>query len=70
MAKIFTRGDHYGCECPHCGKNNSYVCQGVTVVFNKITYFQKECFYCKQVIYYEARYEISIKAEKFDPTKT
>ena len=64
---IFTRGTHYNCECPHCGKNNSYVCQGQTVKFGKVTLFSKPCFYCKKIIYYEANYEIAVKAEKINP---
>ena len=67
MAKIFCRGTHTNCECPHCGKNNVYVCQGVIVEFGKVKCFSKPCFYCKKMIYYQANYEIAVVAEKTDP---
>lgn len=67
MAKIFTNGSAHNCECPHCGKNNTYVCQGIEVVFRKPKHFQQTCFHCKKLIFYCAHWEIMVQAEKTNP---
>jgi len=64
MGKIFCAGSHYNCECPYCGKSNTYICQGVTVAFGKVKFFEKPCEHCKKTIYYSAQYEIRVNAEK------
>ena len=57
-----TVGDNYNTPCPHCGKINHDISQGVNVARNKFTTFTKQCFYCKKPIRYHARYEIKIEA--------
>lgn len=62
-----TKGDHYNTNCPHCGKNNSYVTQGVAVICGEVKRFQKSCFYCRQTIFYHASHEIMVTAYAVDP---
>ncbi len=59
MAYNETCGTHTNTACPHCGKNNHYVSDGVNVVCGKITSFKKPCFHCEQTIYYRASHEIA-----------
>lgn len=63
-----TIGDSYNIRCPHCEKNNTYVCQGKRIVFErKIFLFEKLCFHCGQIVYYEAEWIIKITAEQHNP---
>ena len=69
MAKT-TSGDNYNISCPHCGRNNNYVCQGQTgFALGKMVKFEKPCFHCKKVIVYHAGYEIKVVAYEIDPLK-
>lgn len=61
-----TKGDHYNIACPHCGKNNHHVSDGVVVTCGQITRFTKLCFNCKKTIYYAARHEIMVTARNYD----
>ncbi len=70
MAKTETRGDHYNCKCPHCGKNNHHVSDGIHVVCGEITGFQKACTHCRETIYYHARHEIMVTAYPSDLAET
>jgi len=68
MGKVFSVGDQYNLECPHCGKNNTYICQGQKIPFEqKVFCFQKPCFFCKQVIYCQVNWQMNVVAEPFDP---
>jgi len=57
-------GDHYNTECPWCGKNNTYITDGIGLRFNTVRLFEKECHYCKQTIVYQAEWFIKVKAAK------
>lgn len=58
----FTNGDNYNIECPHCGRINHYVCNGRKVELEKIIQFEEHCYNCGKLVYYEAKYEISVIA--------
>ncbi len=59
-------GDDHNIECPHCGRQNHYVCQGTQTKFGTISPFCRPCALCGQMVYYLARYEIAVVAEKTD----
>jgi len=63
------RGDHHNCLCPYCGKNNSYVTDGVQVMPFEIQTFEKPCSYCGEIIFYRAEYAIIVKAKAFVASK-
>lgn len=56
-------GNHTNCGCPYCGKNNVHVTDGVMVERNRITTFERPCYYCGEVIFYQVRYTISVTAK-------
>ncbi len=65
MSVIFTQGDRDNCKCPHCGKNNVYVCQGQQIPFERKYFeFAVQCHYCGKTIYYKAHWKIFVQAEK------
>ena len=57
-------GDHYNTECPWCGKNNTYITDGVRLPFNTVKYFEKSCHHCGQTIVYQAKWFIKVEAAK------
>lgn len=59
-------GDNYNIACPHCGKINHYVDDGVKVEFGKIAIFKKVCNYCQKIVYYRAEYKLEITASNAD----
>lgn len=62
-----TRGDHYNCPCPHCGKSNNYIADGFVPPFREVRTFKKPCHYCGQEVFYQASWEITIKASTSNP---
>ncbi|OJI09150.1 MAG: hypothetical protein COV08_01830 [Candidatus Vogelbacteria bacterium CG10_big_fil_rev_8_21_14_0_10_49_38] len=61
-----THGDHYNIACPHCGKINHRVTEGVIVKCRMIKRFQKPCVHCGREIFYHARHEIRVTAFDLD----
>lgn len=59
-----THGDNHNIKCPHCGKTNHYVCENKLVPFDKILEFEKPCTHCGKVVYYWARWSLTVDAEK------
>lgn len=57
-------GDHYNTNCPWCGKNNTYITDGIDLALNTVRYFEKRCHYCGGRIVYQAEWCIKIKAVK------
>jgi hypothetical protein len=60
-------GDHYNCVCPHCGKCNNYITQGVELTLGTIKTFSKDCHYCKREVFYRAEYVIQVTASTEHP---
>jgi hypothetical protein len=59
---IETHGTHDSTPCPHCGRGNGNISQGINVVCGSVIHFVKSCSYCGKTIYYRARHEITIVA--------
>lgn len=60
-------GDHYNCDCPHCGKCNHYITQGITLSLGRIKIFSKPCTHCKQEVFYLGQYVIQVTASTEHP---
>jgi len=55
-------GDNDNVRCPHCGKLNHDVCEGVPTDGNNTELFCKKCYHCKKMVYYRLRYVPEISA--------
>lgn len=58
-----TIGDNHNLVCPHCGANNSYVCQGIKVTFRKVALFRVPCRQCAKIMHCQASYRIQVIAD-------
>ncbi|MBI2057394.1 MAG: hypothetical protein HYT63_00185 [Candidatus Yanofskybacteria bacterium] len=56
------KGDHYNTDCPWCGKNNTYVTDGIKVTSHLSRVFERSCQNCGKPIIFKAEMVISIKA--------
>lgn len=64
-----TKGNHYNCPCPYCGKTNHHIMQGVEPPpIDGVHKFPKQCVHCKHVVHYWAQWEIRLTAEKEELT--